>query len=791
MLQDFRYAARLVRRSPGFSATVVTTLALGVGLTTSIFSIVYGVLLRPLPYANPSALVTSRSVSADAWAAWKVRTTALEDIGLYDFGPAPLLLAGEEPVQLRQALVSANLLSVLGVRPVIGRGFRPEDSERGAEPVAMLTYRVWQESFGARPDAIGTVAPFEPVGRRVIGVLPADFVFPMRFYASAGEVRVLTPMVMPLRQGDTASLVARLEPGATLVQARAEEIAIAGASARAAGTTPASTLIPLDEALLGGSRPSLLLLFGAVGFLFLIACANVGNLLLAKGLDARREFAIRSALGASRGRLAVQVIAQSCTLSVTGGLLGVLLAYWSFDALMSLVPSQLPRVSAISIDNHVVAFAFLLSLITGAMLGLLPAWSLARGDAQAAMQSRERATPGGKRIRLTLLAAEIALAVVLLSGAALFVHSFVRLLAVDLGFAPRNVLTLRIRTLQARYPTVERQRAFLETALERIGALPGVSHVGAVEALPLTRARRGGSVTAVDGPTADSIDTEPRVVSPGYFDALGIDIVLGRSFSQDDVSEAPLVAVINETLARRLWPGSNPLGWRIRPPAGAGSVISYEHQEEREVVGVVGDVRLYAVDTKPEPQVYIPYTQSWLVPPQLVIRTIGDPAALAPAVRRELRALDSAAAVEAIEPLTAHVAASIAQPRFQTWLLLLFGGSGLLLAAVGVGGVVAYAVSQRTREIGIRMALGARGRDIARAVTAASMVAVGIGLSVGLAGALALGRLARGFLFEIGPYDPLALSVVVVVLAVTALTAAWLPARRAQRVDPLVALRAE
>lgn len=781
MLRDIRYAARLLRRSPAFSVTIVLTLALGIGLTTAIFSVVDGVLLRPLPYSNPSDLVTGPAVSSEALVEWRSRTKTLSDVAAYDFGVAPLLLTGEETVQFRQAAVSSNLLGVLGVHPVIGRDFLPADTEPGAEPVAMLTYGAWQQHFGGRPEIVGEPAAFEPARRRVVGVLPPDFIFPMRLIASVGAVRMLTPIARSARKDYRFSVVARLNRGATVAQAGAEELAIVPRSAPVGGLATASSVIPLTTAMLGGSRPSLLMLFGAVGFLLLIACGNVGGLLFAKGADARRELAVRLALGATRSQLVRLVIIQSCTLSVAGGLLGTLLAYLSFDALMAFLPAQLPRARDVTIDYRVLGFAFVLSLASGAILGLFPAWQLSRVELQATLQAQGRATLPAQRLRLVVLATEIALAVVLLAGAALFANSFVRLLGADLGFAPRNVLTLQVRLLESRYATPDQQRQFFDAALERIAALPGVANVAIVELLPVTRARRGGSVVAVGGRIAEPIEAEPRVVSPGYFETMGIPVVQGRPFNSRDSSGAAQVAVINETLARRLWPGESAIGQRLR----------YEQDEPREVIGIARDVRGYAVDTRPEPQVYIPHSQTWLVPRRLVVRTNGEPGTFAAAVRQELHAVDARAGVENIQPLTAHVAASIAQPRFQTFLLGIFGGTGLLLGAVGIGGVVAYAVARRRREIGIRIALGASGRDVVRTVMGASLVAVGIGLAAGLAAAVTLGRLARAFLYEIEPHDPLTLTAVVIAVGATALAAAWLPARRAQRVDPLAALRAE
>lgn len=781
MLRHVRHSVRLFRASPAFSATVILTLALGIGLTTAIFSVVYAVLLRPLPYSNPATLIAGPSISTDTWIEWRRRTAALDDIALYDFGVPQLLFAGEETARIRQAGVSSNLLSVLGVRPAVGRDFQATDSEPGAEPVVMLTYGAWQEYFGGRSDVVGAIAPFDPAGRRVIGVLSVNFAFPMRLIASAGAVRMLTPLSARPPKNATLALVARLKRGATLAGARAEYLATVPHAEPESHVSIAPNLTTVDEAMLGASRPSLLMLFGAVGFLLFIACLNVGNLLFAKGAEARKDLAVRFALGARRRDLAGQILIQSCTLSVTGGLLGVLVAYVSFDALMSLVPTQLPRASEISLDIRVLGFAFLLSVISGATVSLFPAWHLTRGQFQSTLQSQGRATLPAQRLRLITLTTEIALSVVLLAGAALFARSFVRLLGVDLGFVPDHVLTLKVRTLESRFSTVDQQRAFLDDVLSQVAAVHGVTAAAAIELLPVTRARRSGSVVTANGRNARTIEAEPRVISPGYFETMRTGLVLGRSFSRSDVSGSPQVAIVNEGLARRLWPGSNPLGQQIR----------YENEEPRNVIGVVHDVRTYAVDMTPGPQVYIPYSQTWLIPQQLVVRTDGNPTTVISALRRQIRAVDARASAEDIQPLSEYVASSIAQPRFEVWLLAIFGGCGLVLTIVGMAGVVAYAVSQRRREIGIRIALGANRRNVIRTVMAPSLVAVAIGLSIGLGAALALGQFARAFLFEIQPHDPITLSAVVAVLGTTALVSAWLPARRATRIDPILALRAE
>ena len=781
MVGDVRHSARLIRKSPAFSITVILTLALGIGLTTAIFGVVDHVLLRPLPYTAPSALVTGSAIPMRTWLDWRSRSATLVDAALFDFSVPQLLFAGDETARIRQAEVSVNMLSVLGVRPVIGRDFEPADSDPGAERVVMLTYSAWQQYFGGRFEAVGATAPFNPGSRRVIGVLPANFIFPMQTIASAGAVRMLTPLSDRSPQGSTFPVVARLKPGATIAQAGAEylQAALPAASER---HPPANfSLTPLAEAMLGRSRPSLVMLFGAVGFLLLIACANVGNLLFARGAEARKDLAVRFALGARRRDLVRLIVIQSCTLSIAGGALGVILAYVGFDALMALVPAQLPRADAISLDTRVLAFAGALSLLSVTAIGLFPAWYLSRGVFQSVLQIHDRATLPAQRLRLITLATQIAVAVVLLSGAAMFSRSFVRLLRVDIGFAPRDVLTLKVRTLESRYPTVEQQRAFLDDVLVEVAAVHGVSSVAAIELLPVTRAKRTGSVTATTERGTASLEAEPRVVSPAYFETMSIGLVLGRPFNRHDVSGAPHVAIVNEALARRLWPGANPLGQHVR----------FDDEEFREIVGVVRNVRSYAIDVPPEPEVYTPYSQSWLVPQQLVIRTAGDRGALIPALRHQIHQVDARASAENIQPLSEHVAASIAQPRFQAWLLSVFAASALVLTIVGIGGGVAYAVSRRAREIGIRITLGASGRDVIRAVVTPSLLAVALGLAVGLGATLLLGRFARAFLFEIEPHDPVTLVGVMIILAATTLAAAWLPSRRATRIDPMIALRAE
>ena len=520
------------------------------------------------------------------------------------------------------------------------------------------------------------------------------------------------------------------------------------------------------------------MLLGAVALLLLIACGNVTHLLLARALDGRRELAVRVALGARRSQIVRSRIVQGCALCLAGGLVGVLIAYLGFDGFKALTPVPLPRADAAGIDLRVVAFALALSMASGLGVSVLPAWQLSRIDLGDAIESSRRTTAGSHRLRHGLLAVEVALAVVLLAGAGLAFNSFVRLLHVDLGFDAEHVLTLRTRGPDSRYPTAGHQRALLDRLLERLAALQGVEAVGAVNLLPATRALGGGSIGVPDRPGLPPIDTETRTIAGDYFATMSIEVIRGRTFGRSDGPTSVQVAIVNEALARRLQ--GDPIGRRVR------------HRDvERGIVGIVRDVRTFAVDTAPEPQVYIPHTQTPSAPARLVIRTAGPPGQLAARVRGELRAVEPSAPVEDVRTLSNHVAASIAHPRFQASLLAAFGISGLLLISVGVAGIVSYAIARRTREIGVRIALGARRRDVIRTVAGRPLAAVGTGLMFGLAGALALGRGATLFLYEITPSDPWTLAVVAITVLLTTVAAAAIPAQRAVRVDPIAALRAD
>jgi len=778
MFHEARQSLRPLYRRPAASIAIVLTTALGIGLTSAVFGIVDAVLLRPLPYRDPSALVTTRGVSHDQIESWRSRTRVLTDIAYFNLNFAPLVLNADESVQLRQGAVSSNLLDTLGVTPIRGRRFTPDDARTGAEPVAILTYGAWQDHFGGRSSVIGEVVPTEPVPVRIVAVLPPDFLFPMRALPALGGTRILTVLTASRRDESPTAVVARRAPATTLEQVRAEESALLNQSAINA-PRPAQAA-DLTTMMVGGHRSSLFLLLGAVGLLLLIACANVTHLFLARCLDARRELAVRLAVGANRSDIVRLLLTQSCALSLVGGLVGLFVAYLSVDALIALAPAPLPRAGDAGIDGRVVAFGSALSLASGAVVGVLTAWYLSRADTQQTLRQDDRTAAASQRLRHVLTTMEVAFAVVLLAGAGLALNSFVRLLWVDTGFDSKRVLTLRARGVESRYPTPERQRELLDRMLERLTMLQGVERAGAVDLLPVTRATAGGSVIPIDraGPAA-SVDAEPRTVAGDYFAAMRIELVRGRAFDRRDVAASPRVAIVNEALARQLGEADT-VGRRVR-----------HRNVDREIVGIVRDVRTLAVDTAPSAQIYLPHAQTTSVPPQIVIRTTVQPEAMAAAIRAEIHAIEPRVVLENMRPLSQHVASSIAQPRFQTWLLGVFGTSGLLLVAVGVGGIVSSTISRRTRELGIRVALGARALDVIRAVAGTSLAAVGAGLALGLLGALSLSRLAKAFLYEVEPTDPWTLAGVVVVLALVAMVAAALPARRALGIDPIVALRSD
>jgi putative ABC transport system permease protein len=685
--------------------------------------------------------------------------------------------------------MSASGLQVLRAHPLLGRIFAPDEDQPGKDKVVLLTESFWQNRFGGGTNIVGGTIQLNGESHSVIGILPrrfllwdkADFVLPT----------AVGPNDVSQRSAHWLQVLGRLKPGVTLPQAQAEMKALA---ARLRPLYPAYKkdwsvmLVPLQEQVTGEIRPTLLILFGAVGCVLLIACANVANLLLAKASGRQREMAIRTALGASRFRIIRQLLAESLLLSLSGALLGVLLAYLGVDALARQSAVYLPRAQEISLDWRVLAFALVVGVLAGVVFGLVPALQVSRPDLDGTLKEGAR-TSGGRsrnRVRSTLIVAEVALSLVLLIGAGLLLNSFVRILNVPPGIDTRNALTMQLSLAERKYPNAEQRAAFCERLIERIASLPQVSSAGVVEMPPLASWGQSTSFSVI-GRTeqpASGFGTDYNFCTPDYFRAVGTPLVRGRLFDRHDRTGAPRVVVISETLARQYFPNEDPLGKRIHLEVFTGKV-----DEGWEIVGIVGDLRQRGLDEPPHPCVYRPQWYAWGSNWHLVIRTAGAPLTLANSIRQAILGLDADLPAANVRTLEAAVSASIDQRRFTMLLLAGFAGVALLLAAIGLYGVIAYSVAQRAREIGIRTALGATRYDVLALVLRQGLVLAGAGVLLGIGGALGLTRVLREFLYEVKPADPTTFAGVSLVLLLVALVASWLPARHAAHIDPMTALR--
>jgi putative ABC transport system permease protein len=814
LLQDVRYALRTLARNPLFAAVALATLALGIGANAAIFTVVDAVLLRPLPYADPERL-------AMVWTTWAAsgerggsstpdyrelrdHSRGFEAMGAYYYAPFTLS-AAEQPERLRGAIVTASLLPLLGVTPRHGRGFAAEEEEFGRHRSVIVSDGLWRSRFGGDPAIVGRTVRLNGEPYSVVGVLPPG----VRFLDPA--VEVFAPMAfadddnLDTRNNYFVRIVAKLAEGTTLAQAdaavRSVFEGIKERAPEAAGTS--ATVVPLHEQLVGRVRGALLVLFGAVVFVLLVACANLANLHLARSSARQREIATRVALGAPRRRVIRQLLTESVLLSIAGGTAGLALAWWGLELLLAASPQDLPRRDEVVLDPRVVLFTLVVSLLSGILFGLLPALQASRPDLNQSLKEGARSGAGMRRLRArgALVSAEVAITLVLLVGAGLMLRSLDRLLSVDPGFETRNVVTVEINPPAVRYSEAPRWRALFEEMQQRIGALPGVDRVGLITSLPLAGETWAKHVTFADRPEPTRLEDVPtvqyRLASGGYFDALGIPVVRGRAFDERDVEDRLPVAVINETLAKRFWPGADPIGkvlWMDRPDAliPPDSLPEEGRAPHRTVVGIVRDVRYAGLGEEVAPLVYAPYTQSSETSRMfLTIRSSSETRALVAAVRREVASIDRELALASVASLDELVSGSVARPRFQSLLLGLFGAAALLLAAVGLYGVLSFSVSQRTSELGVRVALGARGSDILALVGGEGLRLVLAGLAAGVAGALALGRVLSGLLFGVTARDPLTFVAVSALLAAVAAVACYLPARRATRVDPIVALRWE
>jgi putative ABC transport system permease protein len=806
-LQNLRVAIRSLRKSPTLTAAVVLTLALCIGATTAIFSVVYAVLFRPLPFAEPDQILLVRElwrgmpgdVSVCNWADTRRQDRLLQY--LVPTQGASLNLAGsDEPENVPAARVGADFFRLLGDRPALGRDFAAEEDQPGQDAVVMLSDRLWRRRFGADRSIVGRQVRLEGRPYTVIGVMPGSLDYTL--YDEELWVPIaFTPERLAMHDEHYLTVLGRLKPGVTQQQLAAELDVIARDLAQRypqenhqRGLEAKS----LHEELVREYRPRLYVLLGAVGFVLLIACANIANLLLARAAARSHETAIRAAVGAGRGHILRQALAESLVLAAAGGVLGVFAAYWGVTGLVAIGPADVPRLAQARVDGAVLGFAMLVTLMSGLVFGLAPALRMAANFPHQALKEGGRAMgSAGRRDRLrsTLVVAEIALALVLLTGAGLLIRTGIALDAVDPGFDPRNVLAARVSLPLAGYREPEQvQRAFL-TLAERLEHAPGILAAGLVSAAPLEGGGSNGLVP--EGrplEVASAINSMLRLVTPDYFRTMHIALRQGRLFNAEDRSGAPLVMVINEALAREAWPGEDPIGKRVACcEEGPDGTANW-----KVVVGVVAGTRAGGLAKDPAPEFYLPVSQapqaawSWLDRTMtLAVRTRGEPTAAAGAIRDAVREVDPTVPVYNIGTMDQRVTASLSQTRFSTLLLAVFGGIALLLAAIGVYGIISYGVTQRVQEIGIRIALGAQGRDVLTLVVRHGVVLAGLGLVVGLVGALALTRLLAGLLFRVSPTDPPTFAIGIVVLTFVAVLAAALPARRAARVDPVVALRSE
>jgi len=809
---DFRFALRRITKAPGFALTTVLTLALGIGATTTMFSVINAVLLRPLPFPEPNHLVAAGSVDArrttpssspDSMSYpdffdWRSQNKSFTGLASYHDMYVTLTGSGD-PKHLDGEIVSADFFNVLGIEPELGRGVLPEDEKPGAH-VAVLSHELWQSGFGSARDVVGRSITLDNKSYTVIGVMPRGFSFPIQNPAPALWTSVADDAYDPggdpltgQRSAHLLGVVGRLKPGVSVEQATADVSVIAR---RLSSEYPKSNthfnsglVVPQIDAIVGDTRPALRILFAAVALLLLITCANVAGLLLARGSRRRWEVAVRSALGASRTEIVRQMLTESLALSLLGGIVGVLLSEFLLRAVVGLLPADLPRSGNISLDATVLAFAVAVSVITGPLFGILPALRVARVDPSTALRDGTRSTTTGRgqhRLQNALVIAEMAIGLVLLIGSGLLIRSFIRVLQVDPGFDRSHVLTASMELPDSQYPH-DQQIQFYDQLLPRLRSLPGV--VSATAGWPLPVSPSGMRIAFdIEGhplPEGERNTARVSLIEPDYFNTMRIPVLQGREFLESDTTKSPAVVIVNQAFAKTYFPHQNPIGKHITPGLNDGVI----NEVPREIIAVVGDVKASRLTADIVPEYYLPYSQAAVFSLRLAIRTAVDPVTLIPAVRAQVAQIDKNLPLFQVHTMEEAVTQAAAQQRFQALLLSCFAAVALLLSAVGLYGLLSYLVTQRTLEIGVRIALGAQRTNVLRMILSRGMSLAMIGVGIGLAASVAMTGLMRKMLFGVRPLDTVTFIAVSAVLLLVALAACSAPALRAARLDPVKTLR--
>ena len=808
IIKDIRYGVRGLLKHPGFTGIVVITLALGIGASTAIFSVVDNVLLRHLPYRNAERIVaieefnsegTRGQVTSANFLDWRAQNTVFEQLTAIKTTTSNLALSDHaERIDLAQT--NANFFDVLGVIPQYGRLFIPQDEQAGHDPVVVVSNTLWQRRFGSDPSLVGKPITLDGRNYTVIGITPPGFEYPKKTELWVPPLRLVPELyanqdVTQTRGMGYLSAIALLKPGVSLKQAAAEMETI---TARLRQQYPNTNnrrfnrVVSLHDDLIGDTNKVLWLLLGAVTFVLLIGCANVANLLLASGAARQKEMAIRTALGASRWRVMRQLFTESTILALTGGAVGVLVAFWGLAAITRLLPANFPRLNEIHLDLRILGFTFAASILTGILFGLAPALQVSHRDVQESIRETGRGASGSRRqnrFRQALIVGEVALCVVLLAGAGLLFRSFLRLQSVNTGFVAEQVLTARLTPSGTNFTQQADFNKFYTQVLEKLSAVPGVTDAGIINNLPLDSGPTTGF--RVEGRPITTPDKWPmvnyRTVSPNYFRAMSIPVVQGRAYTDGDNLSAPLVMIINQQTAREIFPDENPIGKRIT----FGNTDQNKQPVWFEIVGVVADVRSLELREESQAEIYFSSLQDYWPAMSLVVRSTVEPSSLAGSVRQVVNEVDKSVPVSEVKTMEHVVSESITQPRFNLFLLGLFGTVAMLLSAAGIYGVTAYTVTQRTHELGIRLALGAQVGDVLKMILGQGMAVIGVGLVLGLVAAFWLMRLLRSLLFGVGENDLLTFVAITFVLLIVALIACYIPARRATKVDPLEALRAE